>query len=346
MLRKSYKDQTLGAFWGDVMNQLIDRSGSDVPIASVGEWEKKRADILDRVQTMMGSLPGDEKRCDLAVVIDEEVDCGSYVRRLISYASEPNGRTPAYLYIPTKALEEGVSCPAVLCPHPTHALDGFKTVVGLSDRENRSYASELAERGFITIAPSYPLLANYQPDWRALGYASGSMKAIWDNMRALDVLETLSFVAPGQVGSIGHSLGGHNSVYTAVFDARIGVVVSSCGLDSYVDYKEGDITGWTSDRYMPKLKDYADRLQDIPFDFHDLVAALAPRPCLIAAPYEDSNFKWQSVDVIARAAKRVYALYDAEEVLMVVHPQCDHDFPNEVREQAYVLFRKLLGVSA
>jgi hypothetical protein len=52
------------------------------------------------------------------------------------------------------------------------------------------------------------------------------------------------------------------------------------------------------------------------------------------------------VDVIARAAKRVYALDDAEEVLMVVHPQCDHDFPNEVREQAYVLFRKLLGVSA
>ncbi|MBT3602377.1 MAG: prolyl oligopeptidase family serine peptidase [Candidatus Latescibacteria bacterium] len=293
----------------------------------------------------MGPLPGDEKRCDLDVVIGEEVDCDTYVRRLISYQSEPDSRTPAYLLIPKKALKDGISCPAVLCPHPTHAQDGFKTVVGLSDKPNRAYASELAERGFVTLAPSYPLLANYQPDWRALGYESGSMKAIWDNMRVLDVLETLPFVAPGKVGSIGHSLGGHNSIYTAVFESRIGVVVSSCGLDSYVDYKDGDLTGWTSDRYMPKLKDYVNRQQDIPFDFHDLVAALAPRPCLIAAPYDDSNFKWQSVDVIAQAAKRVYTLYGVDTLLTVEHPNCDHDFPQDVRAQAYGLFEKLLGVS-
>ena len=328
------------------MNQLIDRDGAEISVASVSDWETKRADILERVQSIMGPLPGDEKRCDLDVVVDEEVDCGSYVRRLISYASEPNCRTPAYLLIPKKALNEGVLCPAVLCPHPTHARDGFKTVVGLSDRENRSYASELAERGFVTIAPSYPLLADYQPDWRALGYESGSMKAIWDNMRALDVLETLPFVTPGPVGSIGHSLGGHNSVYTAVFDTRIGVVVSSCGLDSYVDYKDGNLTGWTSDRYMPRLKEYMDRLHDIPFDFHDLVAALAPRPCLIFAPYDDSNFKWQSVDVVAQAARRIYAIYGVDGLLMVEHPQCEHDFPTDAREQAYVLFEKLLGASA
>ena len=327
------------------MNQLIDPNGNDIPVTSIDGWEKKRADILDRVQSIMGPLPGDEKRCDLDVVIGEEVDCDTYVRRLISYQSEPDSRTPAYLLIPKKALKDGISCPTVLCPHPTHAQDGFKTVVGLSDKPNRAYASELAERGFVTLAPSYPLLANYQPDWRALGYESGSMKAIWDNMRVLDVLETLPFVAPGKVGSIGHSLGGHNSIYTAVFESRIGVVVSSCGLDSYVDYKDGDLTGWTSDRYMPKLKDYVNRQQDIPFDFHDLVAALAPRPCLIAAPYDDSNFKWQSVDVIAQAAKRVYTLYGVDTLLTVEHPNCDHDFPQDVRAQAYGLFEKLLGVS-
>lgn len=44
-------------------------------------------------------------------------------------------------------------------------------------------------------------------------------KAIWDNMRALDVLESLPFVQRGGFGVIGHSLGGHNAVYTAVWDA-------------------------------------------------------------------------------------------------------------------------------
>ena len=72
-----------------------------------------------------------------------------------------------------------------------------------------------------------------------LGYESGTMKAIWDNIRAIDLLETLPYVKRGPVGAIGHSLGGHNSVYTAVFEPRIGVVVSSCGLDSYIDYKDG-----------------------------------------------------------------------------------------------------------
>src|SRR5207248_5205470 len=110
---------------------------------------------------------------------------------------------------------------------------------------------ELAERGFVTLAPNYPLLAKYQPDLKALGWQSGTMKAVWDNVRGLDLLDSLAFVKHGAYGTIGHSLGGHNSIYTAVFDDRIKVVVSSCGFDSYVDYMDGNIKGWTSDRYMP-----------------------------------------------------------------------------------------------
>jgi hypothetical protein len=63
----------------------------------------------------------------------------------------------------------------VLCTHPTDNIDGHKVVVGLSAKENRSYASELAERGFVTLAPAYPHLASYQPDWEGLGYVSGSI---------------------------------------------------------------------------------------------------------------------------------------------------------------------------
>ena len=145
----------------------------------------------------------------------------------------------------------------MLCPHPTDDRIGHKVVVGWGGRANRAYASELAQAGFVTLAPAYPLLADYRPDWRALGYQSGTMKAIWDNMRGLDLLAEQPFVAGSSFASIGHSLGGHNSIYTAAFDPRIAVVVSSCGLDSYQDYMDGDITGWTSDRYMPRLKDYA-----------------------------------------------------------------------------------------
>lgn len=288
------------------------------------------------MQEVMGPLPGTEKRVSLDVHLREEVDCGSYVRRLIDYASEPGGRVPAYLLIPKG---QG-PFPAVLCLHPTDDVVGHGVVVGLGGKANRAYASELAERGFVTLAPAYPHLAQYRPDWAALGYVSGTMKAIWDNVRGLDVLEDMEEVRAGGVGAIGHSLGGHNAIYTATFDARIAAVVSSCGFDSYQAYKDGDITGWTSSCYMPRLRDYA--LAAIPFDFHDMVAALAPRPFFASAPLSDDNFKWQSVDAVAAAARRVYALYGVEDRLSIAHPDCAHDFPLEMRERAYALFAQWL----
>jgi len=295
-------------------------------------WEKRRAEILSAMQEVMGRLPGKEKHCPLDMKIVEEVDCGSYVRKLISYQSEPNSRVPAYLLIPKKALQKNAKVRAVLCLHPTDSK-GNMTVVGLTAKENRSYASELAERGFVTLAPAYPHLADYEPDLKSLGYESGTMKAIWDNMRGIDLLESLPFVKRGGVAAIGHSLGGHNSIYTAVFDERIKVIVSSCGFDSYLDYMDGKIKGWTSVRYMPKLLDYS--LAEIPFDFHEMIGALAPRPFFVNAPKGDANFKWESVDRIIAAAQPIYKLHGAEKNLRVEHPDCAHDFPDEIRTYAY-----------
>src|SRR5258706_8456272 len=71
-------------------------------------------------------------------------------------------------------------------------------------------------------------------DWSVTGVQTcalpicGTMKAIWDNIRGLDLLETLPYVKKGKVGAIGHSLGGHNAIYTAVFDDRIKIGRASC----------------------------------------------------------------------------------------------------------------------
>ncbi len=332
-------------------NLLVYRNpaGAVQPVSSPADWRHRRANTLEAMQAVMGPLPGKGKRGDLDVKIEEETDCGSYVRRLISYASEPDSRTPAYLLIPKKLLSgPGLQAPAVLCLHPTDNKIGHKVVVGLGGRPNRQYAQELTERGFVTLAPSYPLLAGYQPDVLGLGHKSGTMKAIWDNIRGVNLLESLPYVKKGAIGAIGHSLGGHNSVYTAVFDERIKAVVSSCGLDAYTDYYGGNEKrwlpeqGWCQLRYMPRLADYRGRLQEIPYDFHEMIASLAPRHVFISAPLQDSNFKWQSVDEIAAAAGKVYELHGHKNRLRVEHPDCPHDFPVEMREIAYQLFEKTL----
>ena len=255
---------------------------------------------------------------------------------------------PAYLCVPKDVLAGKRKARGVLCLHPTDDTVGHKVVVGLGGKANRQYAAELADRGYVTLAPAYPILANYQPDVAALGWESGTLKAVWDNVRGLDLLEALPFVDGNRFAAIGHSLGGHNAVYTAVFDDRLKAVVSSCGLDSYVDYYGGaeknwyPEKGWCQTRYMPKMADYRGRLAEIPFDFHGMIAALAPRHVLIIAPTKDSNFRPESVDRVAEAARPVFALYGHPERLRVLHPECEHDFPDAMREEAYKLFDAVL----
>jgi dienelactone hydrolase len=308
---------------------------------SRSDWQRRRAELLQAMQEIMGLRPGPEKRCALAPQVEQEADGGSYVRRLITYASEPGSRVPAYLLIPKTALSAKKKFPAVLALHPTDMEHGHRVTVEPLRGNYRTYARDLAERGYVVLAPAYPVMANYQPDLKALGWQSGTMKAIWDNMRGLDLLESLPFVRKGKFGALGHSLGGHNAIYTAVFDPRLAVIVSSCGFDSYVDYYDGDPAnwqpgrGWCQDRYLPKLAEYRGRLAEIPFDFYELIGALAPRPVFINAPLHDANFKWRSVDEIVKASAQVYRVYGAPQNLRVVHPDCAHDFPPEVRDQAY-----------
>lgn len=332
-------------------NLLLYRGDDGKPreAKAVEDWAKRRAEIVRGAEAVMGKLPGKEKRCPLAVKVEEEEDCGKYVRKLITYESEPGSRVPAYLCVPKGAEKGGKKLPAVLCLHGTDNTVGHGTVVGLGKNPNRKYASELAERGYVTLAPNYPLLAKYQPDVKKLGWESGTLKAVWDNVRGLDYLESLTFVDAKAFGAIGHSLGGHNSVYTAVFDPRVTAVVSSCGLDSFLDYYGGDEKnwvlekGWCQTRYMPRLAEYKGRLADIPFDFHELIGALAPRHVLIIAPKEDGNFKADSVDRVAAAARPVFKLYGHQDRLRVLHPDGGHDFPPDMRETAYKLFDTVLA---
>jgi dienelactone hydrolase len=329
--------------------QYRDAQGRVRPVTTPAHWALRRHEILRGMQAVMGPLPDRGTRGPLRLDVIGEVDCGTYVRRSITYASEPESRTPAYLLVPKRTLQSGVKARAVLCLHPTDNEIGHGVVVGLGGKPNRAYAAELAERGFVTLAPAYPLLAGYQPDVLGLGHVSGTMKAIWDNVRGLDLIESLPYVARGGIGAIGHSLGGHNAVFTAAFDQRLTVVVSSCGLDLFTDYYGGDPgvwqleRGWCQLRYMPRLLDYAGRLEDIPFDFAEIIGALAARVCFLSAPLRDANFRWASVGRIVDAARPVYALLGHADRLMVEHPDSDHDFPDAMRHKAYGLFEQYLA---
>src|SRR5439155_2805597 len=100
------------------------------------------------------------------------------------------------------------------------------------------------------------------------------MKAVWDNIRGIDLLETLPEVSSKRIGAIGHGLGGQSALLTAALDYRVAAVVSSCGFTTFPRYKGGDLADWANPRLMPGIRAvYQDDATEIPFDFADVLGA-------------------------------------------------------------------------
>jgi dienelactone hydrolase len=311
---------------------FCDPMGQEHPVTSAADWDQRRAEILKHMQEVMGRLPDASKKVPLDVRITEVAKTDHYLRKRLTYATEKDDRVPAYLLIP---LERKGKLPAVLCLHQTVAI-GKGEPVGLGGKPNLRYAVHLAERGYVTLAPDYPSFGDYKYDFARSAYQSGSMKAIWNNMRAIDLLETLPEVDGKRIGCIGHSLGGHNAMFTAAFDTRIQALVSSCGFTSFPKYYDGNLKGWTSDRYMPRIASvYELKPEKVPFDFPEVVAVLAPRAFLASAPLRDDNFEASGVRDCIAAARPVYELLGAKDKLAANYPDCGHDFPPEGRKVAY-----------
>jgi dienelactone hydrolase len=320
-----------------------DGEGRERPVQSVGDWEVRRAHVLAHFQEVAGPLPGGERRVPLDPRVVETHREPGLIREKISFAAEPGDRVPAWLLRPD-AGGPGARRPAVLCLHQTVAI-GKDEPAGLGGNPDLHYAAELARRGYVAIVPDYPGFGEYKIDAYKLGYASATMKAIWNNQRAVDVLVGRDDVDPERIGVIGHSLGGHNAIFTTLFEPRLRAVVSSCGFNAFPHYFGGNIAGWSHRGYMPRLRDrYALDLARVPFDFPELIGALAPRAFFTNSPLHDANFEVAGVRVAIDAARPVYQLLGVPDRLVAVHPDAQHAFPRAVRDQAYTfLDRHLRG---
>ncbi len=303
-------------------------------------WNLSREHILRGFQRVTGPLPSPLRRVPLDVKVLEEVQVGSLTRRKLSFQSDPTDRVTAYLFLPV-VNASAPKRPAVLCLQQTTNV-GKDEPAGVRGDPNLKYALELAERGYITLAPDYPSFGEHAYDFDPKhGYVSGTMKAIWDNIRAVDLLETLSEVDTERIGCIGHSLGGHNAIFTAVFEPRLKAIVSSCGFSSM---QKDDVPSWTGPRYMPLIaSEFKNDPKLLPFDFHELIAALAPRPFFASAATKDNDFDVTGVKDVLDAARPIYALHGKADDLEGHYPEAGHSFPEDSRRRAYEFLERSLG---
>ena len=105
--------------------------------------------MYDHLLKLIGNFPS---RTPLDTTIISSEDCGTYMRNKIEYSVEPTERVRAYFLIPKDI--EGPT-PAIFCHHQNndYGIIGKSETVGLIGDPNMAYAKELAERGYVTIAP-------------------------------------------------------------------------------------------------------------------------------------------------------------------------------------------------
>lgn len=274
-----------------------------------------------------GPLPDHNPQAPLDVESLLEQDMPAYTRRKIRYRALPGNPVYAWLLIPKKANGK-----AALCLHQTTSI-GKNEPAGMGGKPNLFYGQELAERGYLCLAPDYPSFGDDHSDFPkevfGVGYVSGTMKGIVNHRRGVDLLLQ---EGARSVVAIGHSLGGHNAIFVSACDPRIKATVSSCGFTAMAKYYSGNLKGWSSPRYMPRIStEYGSDPKKLPWDFPDLLRAIAPRGLFVNAPLRDSNFDNSGVRDCVEAVRNQFP----GKALEAVYPDCEHDFPPEVRQQAY-----------
>jgi len=214
-------------------------------VKTPADWRKRRDHVLAQRPARHGELPPDSRKAPLDVKVESEETLARVVRKKITFAAEKGDRVPAYLLIPTGHKGKA---PAVLCLHQTTAIARASRPASAA---RRTCTTPRTRRARLRHArPDYPNFGGYKIDVYAKGYASATMKGIWNTRgRWICSPRCPKWTARGSASSR-HSLGGHNALFLAAFDERVKVTVSSCGFNSFLKYRKGNLADWSHKGYV------------------------------------------------------------------------------------------------
>jgi pimeloyl-ACP methyl ester carboxylesterase len=169
------------------------------------------------------------------------------------------------------------------------------------------------------------------PHWSQMG------RLVEDARAGIDALEKEPLVDAGRVSLFGYSLGGMVGLYTAALDTRVKTVVSICGFTPMrtdtADRGTGGIGRYALDRgVIPRLGFFIGHEAQIPYDFQDVLAAIAPRAALVVAPQMDRDATIADVRAAVDRAQKVYTLYGPDARLTLYDPWDYNRLPDRTQD--------------
>lgn len=299
------------------------------PFLTEKGWLRRAGQLRRQIEVSAGLWPPVEKS-PLKARIFGKVSKGDYSIEKVFFESYPGFYVTGNLYRP---VGKKGPFPGILTPHGHWAYGRL---------ENQSLASmpglaiNLARQGHVVFA--YDMLAyndsRQVKDHRRPLDRSFSLWGIgwlgiqlWNSIRSVDFLQSLSDVDPDRLGCTGASGGGTQTFLLTAVDDRVKV---SAPVNMISHYMQGGCI--------------CENQANLRLDTNNMeIGALtAPRPQLMVSASGDWTRETPRVEF--PAVQSVYRLLGAADKVQTMQAMADHNFNRESREAVYAWFgRWLLG---
>ncbi len=307
------------------------------PITTAAQWaaqrERMKAIIqhyaLGRMPPPPGVVTG--KELGAYTVLDGTATC-----RVVQLAFGPEAKLGfrTMLFIPVETAAHKAPFPVIVHPSFDRELSKDQTTNGLNNIA-KTVAQPL-QRGMAVIAFWYQQCGHdKKADYRQTGffpaypdYDWGDLAAwAWGMSRCVDYLQTQSFADMKKIIAVGHSRLGKATLIAGAFDERFALTApagSGCGGTGAYRFngknrggKEGleDAIQRFPQWFGPRMPEFCNQVEKLPFDQHWLLALVAPRLCIPADGLSDGCANGNALAQAYLGAKPVYALLGVPEHL-------------------------------
>jgi len=315
-------------------------------VKTSADWEAKADQVRSKVEWMLGDgtaaalSTGPERasqpdvpawvirRSSGARAISEFGWYGDYNSRTASRTIEfnqPRGGVKGTLYYPAKA-EPDAKLPVVIWLHSYSYPLGYMWVY----RREVHPVLALVDAGYAVLAYDQSGFGSRMDEaaqasqdkfhhWSQMG------RMVEDARAAVAALVGDPSINPKSIYLFGYGLGGTVALYTAPLEPKVAGIVCVSGFtplrtDS-ASTGTGGIARYAIDRpLIPRLGFFIGNESKIPYDYHEILASIAPRPVYLVNPLYDRGANFQDVHAALNDAREVFALYGAEERLKIDEP--------------------------
>ena len=290
---------------------------------SISEYTQWKEELRTKIRELLGLSVMQSAPLNPQVLETKQMD--GYTRVKMTIDTEPDVTMPFYALIPD-GLKSGEKRPAILAPHG-HGSCGKEAVVNnvMSPGHeeaikyfNYDYGVQSVKAGFIALCPDARGFGErrekyWQGDNQILDSSCVYLNTMamgmgtnvagmwtWDLMKLIDYAQSRDDVQGDNIGCIGLSGGGLQTLWLSALDERIKCAVIS---GYFYGFRESlqDMMNCNCN-YIPHMWEYC--------DIGDIGALIAPRPLLIETGTKDGLNGESNLDNVVPYVCQVHTAYN------------------------------------